>query len=308
MPVVVEGDGLQRGLVGGGEELGEHHRSVIAGEDVAIGEGAHVELLPPRREVHVHASARLEKRVELLEEGGIVGEVLHDPTEHDGVVPLARRIGEDALVGHAQPGGQGVDGAPLGEVGELLAGDGQHGHVRPARGGVPEAVALLEEATAQSAALRLMPTHAWNVTMLAESYLLAGRGDDAAREVERGLGMARANKQRWLEAEGYQIKSEVRSQADATDLAGALADGERAVSIAGEMGLRPLLGRCHLALAPVGRRAGDGGRGSTSSGRPPCSARWTCASGWSRRRPRDGLSEAPPRPESATRRLWDNRL
>jgi len=104
-----------------------------------------------------------------------------------------------------------------------------------------------------------MPTHAWNVTMLAESYLLAGRGDDAAREVERGLGMARANKQRWLEAEGYQIKSEVRSQADATDLAGALADGERAVSIAGEMGLRPLLGRCHLALARLGRRAGDGG-------------------------------------------------
>ena len=136
VPVVVEGDGLQRGPVGGGEELGEHHRSVIAGEDVAIGEGAHVELLPPRREVHVHASARLEKHVEPLEEGGIVGQVLHDPTEHDGVVPLARRIGEDALVGHAQPGGQGVGGAPLGEVGELLARDGQHGHVRPARGGV----------------------------------------------------------------------------------------------------------------------------------------------------------------------------
>jgi class 3 adenylate cyclase/tetratricopeptide (TPR) repeat protein len=124
---------------------------------------------------------------------------------------------------------------------------------------VAEAVALLEEATAQSAALRLMPTHAWNVTMLAESYLLAGRGDDAAREIERGLGMARANKQRWLEAEGYRIKSEVRSGADSADLAGALADGERAVSIAGEMGLRPLLGRCHLALARLGRRAGDGG-------------------------------------------------
>jgi len=94
-------------------------------------------------------------------------------------------------------------------------------------GRVSEAVALLEEATAQSAALRLMPTHAWNVTMLAESYLLAGRGEDAAREIERGLGMARTNKQRWLEAEGYRIKSEVRSRANAADLAGALADGER---------------------------------------------------------------------------------
>jgi len=126
-------------------------------------------------------------------------------------------------------------------------------------GRVPEAVALLEEATAQSGTLRLMPTHAWNVTMLAESYLLAGRLDDATREIERGLGMARANKQRWLEAEAFRIQSEVRAQTVPADLAGALADGERAVSIAGEMGLRPLLGRCHLALARLGRRAGDAG-------------------------------------------------
>ena len=126
-------------------------------------------------------------------------------------------------------------------------------------GRVPEAVALLEEATAQSAALRLMPTHAWNVTVLAESYLLAGRGGDAAREIARGLGMARANKQRWLEAEALRIQSEVRAQAAPVDLPGALADGEQAASIAGEMGLRPLLGRCHLALARLGRRAGDGG-------------------------------------------------
>ena len=32
----------------------------------------------------------------------------------------------------------------------------------------------------------------------------------------------------------------------------------RTASIAGEMGLRPLLGRCYLALARLGRRAGDG--------------------------------------------------
>jgi hypothetical protein len=61
----------------------------------------------------------------------------------------------------------------------------------------------------QSATLRLMPTHARNVTMLAESYLLAGGGDDAAREIERGLGLAWANRRRCLEAEGCRIKSEV---------------------------------------------------------------------------------------------------
>jgi ATP/maltotriose-dependent transcriptional regulator MalT len=124
-------------------------------------------------------------------------------------------------------------------------------------GRVPDAVALLEEATAQSASLRLMPTHAWNVTMLAETYLLSGRGDEAAREVERGLVMAQANRQRWLQAEGLRIQSEVRAAAVSPDLSGARADGEHAARIAGELGLKPLLGRCHLALARVGRRAGD---------------------------------------------------
>jgi class 3 adenylate cyclase/tetratricopeptide (TPR) repeat protein len=124
-------------------------------------------------------------------------------------------------------------------------------------GRVADAVALLEEATAQSAALRLMPTHAWNVTMLAETYLLSGRWDDAAREVERGLVMAQANKQRWLQAEGLRIQSEVRAAAASPDLGGARADGEHAARIAGELGLKPLLGRCHLALARVGRRTGD---------------------------------------------------
>jgi len=124
-------------------------------------------------------------------------------------------------------------------------------------GRVAEAVALLEEATAQSAALRLMPTHAFNVTTLAETYLLSGRWDEATREVERGLVMARANKQRWLQAEGLRIQSEVRASGASPDLRGARADGEHAARIAGELGLRPLLGRCYLSLGRVGRRAGD---------------------------------------------------
>ena len=131
------------------------------------------------------------------------------------------------------------------------------GHAYALSGRVPEAVALLEEASAQSGALRLMPTHAWNVTALAESYLLAGRWADAVRELARGFGMARAHRQRWLEAEGLRIQSAVRVSAAAPDLPGARADAERAARIAEELGLRPLLGRCQLALAQVARQAGD---------------------------------------------------
>src|SRR2546422_7880272 len=77
VPVVVERDRLHLALVGGGEELREHHRRVVAREDVAVREGAHVEFLPPRREIHAHPPTPLEKRGELVEERGEGGAVPH---------------------------------------------------------------------------------------------------------------------------------------------------------------------------------------------------------------------------------------
>jgi tetratricopeptide (TPR) repeat protein len=126
-------------------------------------------------------------------------------------------------------------------------------------GRVSEGVALLEEAASRSAAMRLMPTHAWNVTMLAEAYLLAGRREDATRDAQRGLAMARAHKQRWLEAEGLRILGEILASAERPDTQAARADFEEAARIARDLDLRPLLGRCLLASGTLARRAGDGG-------------------------------------------------
>jgi len=125
-------------------------------------------------------------------------------------------------------------------------------------GRVSEGVALLEETAAQSAAMRLMPTHAWNVTVLAEAYLLAGRREDAARDVQRGLTMARAHKQRWLEAEGLRILGEILASAEPADTGAARANFEEAARIARDLDLRPLLGRCLLGAGTLARRAGDG--------------------------------------------------
>jgi hypothetical protein len=117
----------------------------------------------------------------------------------------------------------------------------------------------LEEAAARPAAMRLMATHAWNVTMLAEVYLLAGRHEDAARDVQRGLAMARAHKQRWLEAEGLRILGEIRASAERPDTHATRADFEEAARIAHDLDLRPLLSRCLLVSGRLARRAGDGG-------------------------------------------------
>jgi class 3 adenylate cyclase/tetratricopeptide (TPR) repeat protein len=130
-------------------------------------------------------------------------------------------------------------------------------------GRVDEGLALLEEAAGQSAALNVLPTHAWSVTMLAEVCALAGRHEEAAAHLERGLGMARAHKQRWLEAEALRIQGQLRASSTPPDREGARAAFEGAVVIARDLGLRPLLGRCQLALGAELHRAGEreAGRG-----------------------------------------------
>jgi class 3 adenylate cyclase/tetratricopeptide (TPR) repeat protein len=128
-------------------------------------------------------------------------------------------------------------------------------------GRADEGVTLLTEAVAQSAALNLRPTHAWNLTMLGEACALAGRPVEALAHVERGLAMARAQHQRWLVAEALRVLGQLRSAEGAAGPARAAL--EEAADIARDIGLRPLLGRCHLALAQVHQGAGtpDAARG-----------------------------------------------
>jgi len=89
------------------------------------------------------------------------------------------------------------------------------------------------------------------------SHEEAGRREEAAAHLERGLGLARAHKQRWLEAEGLRIQGQLRASGKPPDWKGARAAFEEAVVIARDMGLRPLLGRCQLALGRALNRAGE---------------------------------------------------
>jgi len=121
--------------------------------------------------------------------------------------------------------------------------------------GLLDEVRATAEAVAQSAALNLRPTHAWNLTMLAEACALAGRPVEAIAHVERGLAMARAQHQRWLVAEALRVLGQLRSTEAVPGLARVAL--EEAAEIAGDIGLRPLLGRCHLALGEALHRAGE---------------------------------------------------
>ena len=73
----------------------------------------------------------------------------------------------------------------------LVAGD--LGQAYALSGRVEEGLALLQEATAQSGALNLLPTHAWNVTMLAEVCAHLGDARRAATLYELLLPFERRN-------------------------------------------------------------------------------------------------------------------
>ena len=71
------------------------------------------------------------------------------------------------------------------------------------------------------------------------------------------------------------------------DLKGSDAPGYycEALALAGALGMRPLVAHCHLGLGKLYR--GTGMREQAHEhpqSPPPCTARWTCGSGWSRRR------------------------
>jgi len=143
--------------------------------------------------------------------------------------------------------------AAFGPLFLLVAGD--LGPAYALSGRAQEGLVLLEEAVAQSGTLNLRPTHAWNVTMLAEVYAAVGRDPEAVAHVERGLAMARANRQRWLVAEALRVLGQIRATEAA---AGPPREPlEEAAAIAQELGLRPLLGRCHLILGRALSRAGE---------------------------------------------------
>ncbi|MCI0549309.1 MAG: AAA family ATPase [Candidatus Rokubacteria bacterium] len=127
-------------------------------------------------------------------------------------------------------------------------------YARAGRAG--EGVALLEQSAERAAALRLMPSHAFNVTALGEAYWLSGRVDHALSANQRGLDLARAHKQRWLEATGCLLRGDMHA-ARPSDRAPAERCYRDALDTAQALGLRPLEGRCQLALGTLLRRGGD---------------------------------------------------
>jgi class 3 adenylate cyclase/tetratricopeptide (TPR) repeat protein len=125
-------------------------------------------------------------------------------------------------------------------------------------GRVAEALTLLERAVKQGA-MRLISHHAIRVVLFSEAYLLAGRMEDAISLAQHALEQSRAYKERGCQAWALWLLGEIAVHREPPESTLAEAHYRQALDLAEELGMRPLMAHCHLALgklyAIIGRHA-----------------------------------------------------
>jgi tetratricopeptide (TPR) repeat protein len=124
-------------------------------------------------------------------------------------------------------------------------------------GRTAEALPLLEQAVEQTVAMGLMRDHALRVALLSEAYLLAGRLDEAGTQAQRALDFSRAHQERGHEAYALRLLGEVYARHDSSEVEPAETHYRQALTLAEEIGMRPLQAHCHFGLGTLYTRTGQ---------------------------------------------------
>jgi len=128
------------------------------------------------------------------------------------------------------------------------------GYVYLHSGRIAEALTLLEQAVERPTMRRM---YTLQLSWLGEAYLLAGRREEANQVASRALGLAREKKERGYEAWALRLLGEIAAHKHPPDTEQAEDHFRQAISLADELGMRPLLAHCHVGLGKLYRRSGD---------------------------------------------------
>jgi class 3 adenylate cyclase/tetratricopeptide (TPR) repeat protein len=132
------------------------------------------------------------------------------------------------------------------------------GYTYALQGRLAEGRALLEEAINESLRTGALQGLASRVAWLSEVWRLAGRGEEAWQYAHQALDLARQQKARGNEAPALHQLGTIHAHADSPDTAQAEVHYRQALTLAEELGMRPLVAHCHLGLgtlyAKTGRR------------------------------------------------------
>ena len=131
------------------------------------------------------------------------------------------------------------------------------GYTCALQGHLAEGRALLEEGISESIRTGARQRPLW-VAWLSEVCRLAGRGEEAWQHAHQALDLARQQKARGDEALALHQLGTVYAHANPPDAAQAEAHYQQALTLAEELGMRPLLAHCHRglghAVCQIGRR------------------------------------------------------
>jgi tetratricopeptide (TPR) repeat protein len=130
---------------------------------------------------------------------------------------------------------------------------GYLGHAYARAGRLDAATPLLERAFAQAVDMNFLCRHSLTMTYLADAWLIAGDRAAAEHAAHKGLELARQHAHRGHEA--FALKT-LGDSMDTT-VRGERARGEavyrEALELASDLGMRPLIAHCHLALSRLYR-------------------------------------------------------
>jgi tetratricopeptide (TPR) repeat protein len=133
------------------------------------------------------------------------------------------------------------------------------GYAAALQGRLAEGHTLLAEAMRVTSRTGGLHDHAHRVAWLSEVCRLAGRGEEAWQHARQALDLARQHKERGNEARALYQLGVVHAHANPPDAAPAEAHYQQALTLANELGMRPLVAHCHLGLgtlyAKIGRCA-----------------------------------------------------
>jgi class 3 adenylate cyclase/tetratricopeptide (TPR) repeat protein len=97
-------------------------------------------------------------------------------------------------------------------------------------------------------ALSLLGQVEWNHVLRGEAYLFAGNVEEAERLAQHGLANAHDHKMRGVQTRALWLLGEIAMRRDPPDITSAAAHYHQSLTLADELGMRPLQAHCHLGL------------------------------------------------------------
>jgi tetratricopeptide (TPR) repeat protein len=131
------------------------------------------------------------------------------------------------------------------------------GYAYALSGRVDVALSLLEQVVEGADRSGFLYDHALYVSWLSESYFLADRKEDAVVLAQRALERSREYKERGHEAYALHLVGNIAAHRDSPESALAETHYQQALTLATELGMRPLQAHCHRGLGKLYSQTGQ---------------------------------------------------